>query len=100
MRRPRASLRPAPDPTAVQPGQRSKEALEDLLPAGSVATVELDVQERDRYGRLLAYLYREDGLRINEELLRTGYAVVGVYPPNVAYVDRFRAIEDSARVAE
>jgi micrococcal nuclease len=36
---------------------------------------------------------------VNEELLRAGVAVVSVYPPNVKYVDRFRAVSDSAQEA-
>lgn len=54
--------------------------------------LELDVQERDQYGRLLAYVYTTEGM-FNEKLLRTGYASVATYPPNVKYVDRFTSIE-------
>lgn len=62
--------------------------------------LELDVQERDRYGRILAYVYLRDGSMLNQELLKQGLAKVSVYQPNVKYVDRFREIEKEARLAE
>ncbi len=58
--------------------------------------LEPDVQERDRYGRLLAYVY-VDGLFINEELVRRGYARVSTYPPNVRHEATFLAAEREAR---
>ena len=78
-------------------GLRSRHALERLLPPGTPAAVELDVQRRDRYGRVLAHLYAPGGLRVTEEMVRQGYAVVAVYPPNVRYVDRFRRAAAAAR---
>lgn len=78
-------------------GERAKIALEAMLPIGTAARVELDVQERDRYGRMLAYLYAPDGTMVNEELVRAGYAVVSVYAPNVHYVERMRAAQTEAR---
>ncbi len=61
-----------------------------LIPVGTPLALELDVEQRDRYGRLLAYVRRaSDGLFINEALANYGYAMVLTYPPNVAYTDRF-----------
>ncbi|MBL7996544.1 thermonuclease family protein, partial [bacterium] len=45
--------------------------------------------ERDKYGRLLVYLYLEDGRMINEEIVKAGYANLMTYPPNVRYRERF-----------
>lgn len=36
--------------------------------------IELDVETRDKYGRLLAYVYLSDGKMLNEEILKAGYA--------------------------
>lgn len=80
-------------------GGRSQEALIHLLPAGTEVGLEIDVQERDRYGRILAYVYDADDGLINEAMVRQGYAVVSVYPPNVKYVERFRAVQESAQAA-
>src|SRR5947209_3542513 len=44
-----------------------------LLPKGTAVSVMGDVERRDRYGRLLAYVFRHgDGLFINLELAREG----------------------------
>ena len=67
--------------------------------AGERVRLVLDAEQRDRYGRLLAYVYRaRDGLFVNAELVRGGYAVPLTIPPNVAHADEFRrAGRDRAR---
>jgi micrococcal nuclease len=59
----------------------------------------LDVEQRDLYGRLLAYIYRSDGRMINALMVRQGFAVPLVVPPNVRHVEAIRAAADSARVS-
>lgn len=64
---------------------------------GKDVQLELDVSERDKYGRLLCYLYIGDRM-FNELLLENGYARVAyIYPPNVKYVDQFREIQKTAQ---
>lgn len=58
---------------------------------GKSVELEFDVQQRDKYGRLLAYAY-VDSYMLNKKLLQDGYAVVATYPPNVKYVEEFKAI--------
>lgn len=58
---------------------------------GKEVELELDVQERDKYGRLLAYVYL-DGVMYNKTLLEEGIADIATYPPNVKYVDDFKTI--------
>jgi micrococcal nuclease len=58
--------------------------------------LELDAQERDRYGRLLAYVYL-DGVMLNKTLLSEGHAKLATYPPNVRYVDEFTELQAEAR---
>jgi micrococcal nuclease len=59
-----------------------------LLPEGSEVRLVRDVEERDQYGRLLAYVYRaRDDLFVNLALVREGYAVALTVPPNVAHTD-------------
>lgn len=65
---------------------------------GKKVEIEFDVQERDHYGRLLAYVYL-DGVMVNKTLLSAGMAQVATYPPNVRYVDDFRALEQTARAS-
>ncbi len=59
--------------------------------------LEFDVSQTDKYGRLLAYVYLENGEMLNEKLLKEGYAKVATYPPNVKYVERFEKLQKQAR---
>ncbi|WP_262497341.1 thermonuclease family protein [Parapedobacter koreensis] len=59
--------------------------------------LELDVQESDRYQRLLAYVYLEDGTFLNAHLVANGYAILDTHPPNVKYVDLFADLQQQAR---
>lgn len=63
---------------------------------GKQVVLEFDVDERDQYGRLLAYVYI-DGQMYNKLLLEKGYAKIATYPPNVKYVDDFTVIQKQAR---
>ncbi len=87
----------APELSQGEPGRVASEALATMLPPGTRARVERDVQERDRYRRLLAYLYDAEGRMVNEELARIGVVTVSVYPPNVRHVERIRAAVEEAR---
>ncbi|WP_052087795.1 thermonuclease family protein [Paenibacillus wynnii] len=56
-----------------------------------------DGPERDKYSRLLAYVY-VDGIMLQEALLKQGLARVAyIYPPNVRHVDMFKEIEDKSQ---
>lgn len=59
--------------------------------------LEFDVEERDRYGRLLAYVYLEDGTFVNAELIKKGYAEIMTIPPNLKYTDLFLRLQRQAR---
>lgn len=68
------------------------------LVEGRVVDLETDVSNRDRYGRLLRYVYL-DGVMVNEQLVQEGYATVSTFPPDVKYQDRFLAAQRAARDA-
>lgn len=57
-----------------------------------------DITDRDKYGRLLRYVYVGD-LFVNDALVRQGYAHAYTYPPDVAMNERFLAAEREARAA-
>jgi micrococcal nuclease len=80
-------------------GRKAKVAAERMAPPGTVVRIELDVVPRDRYGRLLAYLWLPNGRMVNEELVRQGWAMVYTIPPNVRYVERFLKAQREAREA-
>ncbi|MDP9385563.1 MAG: thermonuclease family protein [Actinomycetota bacterium] len=70
------------------------------LVAGERVRLLRDAEPRDRYGRLLAYVYRvRDGLFVNAELVRGGYAQPLTIPPNVAHAAEFSALAREAREA-
>lgn len=79
-----------------QPGGREAMRVNRELVQRKAVRLELDVQERDRYGRLLAYVW-VGGVMINAELVRLGYAQVMTVPPNVRYQDLFLRWEREAR---
>jgi micrococcal nuclease len=80
-------------------GRRAREHLKDLIFRSSgKPSIEYDVERRDKYGRLLAYIRTGDGRLVNSAMLRDGYAVLFTVPPNVRYVKKFR--EDQAYARE
>ena len=81
-----------------EPGGREAAEVNRRLVEGQAVRLELDVQERDRYGRLLAYVWIGD-LMINAELVRLGYAQVMTIPPNVRYQEVFLKLQREAREA-
>ncbi len=70
-----------------------------LLPTSRRIGLELDVEQRDGDGRLLAYVWRDDGVLVNLALLEAGQARLLTMPPNVRHAERFRACAGAARVA-
>jgi micrococcal nuclease len=93
-------------PESVKPGSpvecfaKRASAFNERLVAGERVRLVRDVEERDRYGRLLAYVYRErDGLFVNAELVRRGYATVATFPPNVAHERDFKRLANRARLS-
>ena len=59
--------------------------------------IEFDVEQRDRYKRLLAYVFTTEGKFFNATLIENGYAQLSTYPPNVRWVELFRVLQTNAR---
>lgn len=87
----------AKDGRPGQPYSQRAKAFVRRLAEGKTVRLERDAQERDRYGRLLAYVYLPDGSMLNERLLAEGYALQMTIPPNVRYAERLLAAERRAR---
>ena len=81
-----------------EPGGREASAVNRQLVTGKQVRLELDVQVRDRYGRMLAYVWIGD-VMINAELVRLGYAQVMTIPPNVRHQALFVKLQRDAREA-
>jgi micrococcal nuclease len=70
------------------------------LVAGRSVRLVVGAEARDRYGRLLAYVYRaDDGRFVNEELVAGGFARTLTIAPNDRYARRFAARAAAARAA-
>jgi micrococcal nuclease len=82
-----------------EPGGREAMAVNRTLVDGRRVRLETDVQARDRYGRLLAYVWVGE-VMINAELVRRGYAQVMTIPPNVRHQALFVKLQRAARDAE
>ncbi|NPE46372.1 nuclease [Sphingobacterium sp. arapr2] len=80
-------------------GPYAKEAKEYVkkLTENKWVKLELDVQKKDRYRRMLAYIYLLDGTFLNADLLKGGFAVVDTYPPNVKHTALFVKLQHEAR---
>lgn len=83
------------DPAVRAMARRATEVHRRLV-EGRVVQLVLDVQERDRFGRLLAYVWSE-GIFVNAYLVAEGYAQVMTIPPNVRYQQEFLRLQRRAR---
>jgi len=103
-------------------GKEATEFVKGLLKEGQEVRLEFDVQEKDKYGRLLAYVFIDTGIGINTILgyetpinhhydyysgtfkhfinatiIKAGYASPMTIPPNVKYADLFQELYEEAR---
>jgi micrococcal nuclease len=73
----------------------AKKANRNLV-GGTRIQLEKDVQDKDEYGRLLRYVW-VDGIMVNAELVRLGYAHSYSYPPNLRYQAHLLQLQREAR---
>jgi micrococcal nuclease len=80
-------------------GRTAKKHLKKLISESNwIVNVEFDLQERDKFGRLLGYIWsRKKGTLLNQTMIEDGMAVLFTVPPNVRYEKRFRVAEKQAR---
>lgn len=76
---------------------RQSYAFTKKLVEGKRVRLEFDVEKYDKYDRLLAYAYLEDGTFVNAEIVKQGYASLLTIPPNVKYADLFQELYQEAR---
>ncbi|MFC1954980.1 thermonuclease family protein [Chloroflexota bacterium] len=68
------------------------------LVEGKQVRLERDVSDKDKYGRLLRYIYTDD-IFVNAELVRQGLAEAKAYPPDTRHQDLLEQVEKEARRA-
>ena len=84
-------LYPQPEAYGIEAWQANRQLVE-----GKTVRLERDVSERDKYGRLLRYVY-VDGIFINAELVREGLARAEAYLPDTKHQDYLEGMEAEAR---
>jgi micrococcal nuclease len=81
-------------------GAEASARLGELLPPGTAVRLVRDVEPRDVYDRLLAYVHRaSDGLVVNVSLVADGFAAERHLPPNTALRPDIERAEQAARGA-
>ena len=74
-------------------------AFTNRMVGGKVVKLKYDMQKRDKYGRLLAYVYLMDGTFLNAEIIKQGYGHAYIKLP-FKYLEQFRQYEKDAREAK
>lgn len=78
-------------------GEASSEYVRKLVEGKKVTLVkDPGYDDRDKYGRLLRYIYMEDGTFVNAKILEDGYANV-FYSKQISKMDQFKKLEREAR---
>lgn len=85
-------------PERDQPYYNEATALNRQLVEGKNVQLEFDLETFDQYGRSLAYVWA-NGVLINLEIVRQGFANGYTVPPNIRYEAEFRRAEQEAREA-
>ncbi len=86
-------------------GAEASQRTATMLPPGAEVFLERDTTDRDRFDRLLRYVWyidARDGRAVlaNEALVREGYAIARTYPPDDLYADRLARAEDAAQAQD
>jgi endonuclease YncB( thermonuclease family) len=90
----------APETQQQDWGKKATEFLKQELSDDKYIFIETDIEPKDRYGRLLAYIYDSQGISINEKMLREGYAELLILGANDKYATSFKAAEAYAKQHE
>ena len=79
-------------------GAEASARLAELLPPHTQVLLSRDLESRDQYSRLLAFVHRSnDGLFINLAMLEDGFATPLFFAPNRLAEERFTVAGDAAR---
>jgi micrococcal nuclease len=82
---------------SVDAGPSEATEFNRALVLGQMVRLEMDAQEKDAQGRLLAYVYVGD-LMVNAELVANGYAAVAIKAPNVLHEEMLQHLQRQARL--
>lgn len=88
----RDARRTGRDIAAIQSDGREAYGFTKNLVERQRVRLEFDTEEKDRYGRLLAYVYLRDGTFVNAKIIERGYANLNNKLPNTKYAGLFREL--------
>jgi micrococcal nuclease len=81
----------------ISQGKEASAFTRSRVKKGDSVRLETDVQQRDKYRRILVYVWLSDGTMLNEAIVRAGYAQPATFPPNVRHQDLFLEAARDAR---
>ena len=84
----------------VEPFGPEASAFNEQLVGGKTVWLEEDVSETDQFGRLLRYVWLEDGRLVNAVLVEEGYARAVTLPPDLKHADELLRLLGEARANE
>ena len=84
-----------PDPFGEEATEFTKELLE-----GQTVYLKQDVSERDRYDRMLFYVFLEDGRMYQELILAEGLAEIAIFEPDTLYLNELEGYQEEAQKNE
>lgn len=73
-----------------------RKIIESKIQVGKTVYLEMDMLEEEN-GKMLVYLYLEDGTMMQEYLLENGYANVVVEPPNIRHTEKFKSLAQKSK---
>jgi len=73
----------------IKLGKLSKNFVKSIVKKGDTIYLELDIQPRDFYKRILAYVWLPNGEMLNKKIICSGFAYPLTVPPNVKYEKEF-----------
>lgn len=83
--------------TSLKLGRRARDFLIEQLKFSKKVKLEFDVEKRDQYGRMLAYIYTPDNIELNALLVEKG--LIRSYPvyPNTSHRNHLEELQDKAQ---
>lgn len=81
-------------------GREATEFLAYAVPVGSKVKLKFDVEKEDKYGRILAAVFTDDGTLVNAEIARQGLGIALVVGENKAYFEQVKSAQQEAEAAE
>lgn len=78
-------------------GAEASARLAELLPPQTQVLLSRDLESRDQYSRLLAFVHRTDGVFVNLIMVEEGYATPLFFAPNRSAEEQFTAAGNAAR---